>query len=233
MSGSRMRFLVLGQIDGDVEALEGALQQRVAPVDAVAVVGDLGAPWSKPATYRAVFRRLGGAGLPTFWVPGETDAPLAEYLSESANVEVAYPLTHGVHGTVASASNQVLVAGMGGAVEDDPKTIRIEEALLRYPAWEVEYRLKVLWEFDHPWCVLLFTTAPAHKGRGEAGSEVLAELIKTHNARLVVIPGEQSTELLGKTLVVRPGRAHRGEFAVADLHEQSVEFATVAPVATT
>jgi uncharacterized protein len=230
-SGTRLQFLVLGQIDGAVEALEGILQRRSATVDAVAVVGDLGAPWSKPETYRAVFRCLGATGLPTFWVPGETDAPLADYLGESANVEVGYPSLHGVHGTVASASDQVLVAGMGGRVEDDPATIRIEEALLRYPAWEVEYRLKVLREFDHPWCVFLFTTVPAHKGLGEGGSKVLAELIKTYNARLAVVPGEQSTELLGKTLVVRPGLAHRGEYAVADLHEQSAEFATVAHVA--
>lgn len=231
-SGGRLRFLVLGQIDGAVEALEGILRRRPARVDGVAVVGDLGAPWSKPETYRAVFRRLGGAGVPTFWVPGETDAPLANYLSESANAELAYPFLHGVHGSVASASDQVLVTGMGGLIEDDPETIRIEEALLRYPAWEVEYRLKVLREFDHPWYVLLFTTAPAHKGRGEPGSEVLAELIKTYNARMAVVPGEQSTELLGKTLVVRPGLAHRGEYALVDLHEPSVEFATVAHVAT-
>jgi uncharacterized protein len=227
-TGSRLRLLALGQIDGGVEVLESLLERCRERVDAIAVVGDLGAPWSKPETYRAVFRRLGSAGRPAFWVPGETDAPLAEYLIEAANAEIAYPFLHGVHGAVASASDQVLVAGMGGRIEDDPETIRIEEALLRYPAWEVEYRLKVLSEFDHPWRVFLFTTAPAHKGLGERGSEVLAQLIKTYNARLAVISGERSTEFLGKTLVVRPGVARRGEYALVDLHEQSVEHGTLA-----
>jgi uncharacterized protein len=221
-----MRVLALAQVDGVVEALDGVLQEAGADVDVVALVGDLTAPWSKPDTYRAIFKRLGAAGLPAFWVPGETDAPLYEYLSEAAGVEVAYPSLHGVHGTVAAASDQVLFAGMGGRIEDDPETIRIEEALLRYPAWEVDYRLKVLNELDHIWRVFLFTTVPAHKGLEEAGSKVLAELVKTYNPRLAVVPGEQSTELLGKTLVVRPGLAHRGEYAVAELHSGSVEFAT-------
>ena len=81
------------------------------------MVGDLGAPWSKPDTYRALFRALGESGLPAFWVPGQTDAPLGDYLRESSNMEVAYPLLRGVHGTAAIGPGHVLVAGMGGAVQ--------------------------------------------------------------------------------------------------------------------
>jgi Icc-related predicted phosphoesterase len=225
MTAGQMKVLALGQVDGAVDVLDEVLRKAAGEVDAVALVGDLGAPWSKADTYRAIFRKLGEAGLPAFWVPGETDAPLREYLSEAAGMEIAFPLLHGVHGTVAAASPQVLVAGMGGRIEDDTETLRVEEATLRYPAWEVDYRLKVLREFDHIWNVFLFTTPPAHKGLGEVGSEVLAELINTYRARLAIVPGEQSTETLGTTLVVRPGFAHRGEYAVAELHHGSVEFA--------
>jgi uncharacterized protein len=227
MSERRMQLLLVGGVEGDVDALERILRAGDGDVDAVVLVGDLCAAWSRPDTYRAVFKALGRAGLPAFWIPGETDAPINEYLSEAWNIETAYPRLHGVHGTAASASSQVVVAGMGGRIGDDPDTIRVEEALLRYAAWEVEYRLKVLQEFDQSWIVLLFTTAPAHKGRGEPGSEVLAELIKTYKARLAVVAGEQSTEFLGKTQVVRPGFARHGEYAIAELHHQSVAFATV------
>jgi Icc-related predicted phosphoesterase len=227
MTARQMRVLALGRVDGAVDALDEVLRRSTGEVDVVALVGDLGAPWSRADTYRAIFRKLGEAGLPAFWVPGETDSPLREYLSEAASMEIAFPFLHGVHGTAAAASPQVIVAGMGGRIEDDPETIRVEEATLRYPAWEVEYRLKVLREFDQIWNVFLFTTAPAHKGRGEAGSEVLAELINTYRARLAIVPGEQSTETLGTTLVVRPGFVHRGEYAVVELHQGSVEFAGV------
>jgi Icc-related predicted phosphoesterase len=113
---------------------------------------------------------------------------------------------------------------MGGEIRDDPDTIRDESALLRYPAWEVEYRLKVLHELKaHP-MVFLHTTSPAHKGLDLPGSDVLAELIKTYNPRVAVIAHDEPSEAqLGKTLVVSPGRLDRGNYAVVDLHARSVE----------
>jgi len=134
-----------------------------------------------------------------------------------------------VHGTVALGPGDVLFAGMGGEIADDPETIRAEEALVRYPGWEVEYRLKVIREFDAQEQVFLFTTPPAHKGLREPGSEVLAELIKTYNPRLVIVGGEEpAEEELGRTLVVCPGRLDRGHYAVVDLRTRSVEAATLA-----
>jgi Icc-related predicted phosphoesterase len=216
-------------IGGDVHRLEQLFEELPESADAVAVLGDLGAPWSKADTYRAIFRVLGEAKRPTFWVPGPTDAPLSDYLRESYNLEVAYPLLRGVHGTVALAPGDVLFAGMGGEIADDPQTLRAEEALLRYPGWEVEYRLKVIRDFDAPEQVFLFTTAPAHKGLHEPGSEVLAELIKTYNPRLAIVGGaEPAQEELGRSLVVCPGGLDRGDYALVDLHARSVEAATVA-----
>ena len=222
------RLLAAGPIGGATEALERLLGE-VDDVDAVVIVGDLGAPWSKPDTYRAIFRALGEAERPAFWVPGPTDAPLGDYLRESYNLEVVFPHLHGVHGTVALGPGPVLFAGMGGEIVDDPETVRIEEALLRYPGWEVEYRLKVIRELkDYP-KVFLFTTQPAHKGLHGPGSEVLAELIKTYNPRLVVVPGDGvAEERLAKTLVVCPGRLDQGQYALIDLHDLSVEAGAMA-----
>lgn len=223
--------LTIAGIRGAVEPLESLLAELPdTGADVVALVGDLGAPWSKADTYRAIFKTLGAAQVPAFWVPGPADAPIGVYMRESSNLEVVYPFLHGVHGTAAlGPGGHVLFAGMGGDIADDPDVIRVEEARLRYPGWEVEYRLKVINEFDADEKVFLFTTAPAHKGLHEPGSEVLAELINTHRPRLVLYAGEEPAQhQLGTSLVLCPGRFDHGEYALFDLHDRSVEFQVLA-----
>ncbi|MGZ4317303.1 MAG: heat-stable protein [Gaiellaceae bacterium] len=212
-------LLALGAIGGKLDSLEAVLDGLAGlGADAAAIVGDLGAPWSDWATYRGIFKALGSTGKPTFWVPGPTDAPVRKYLLESYNMEVAYPHLHGVHGSLALGPGSVLFAGIGGEIVDDPSTIRMEEALLRYPGWEAEYRLRMVGEFDGYAKVFLFTTPPAHKGLGTPGSQVLAQLIKTYNPRVAVVAGERPNESrLGKTFVVCPGRLDRGDYALIDL----------------
>ena len=164
MSRAIRNLLVAGNIRGELEPLKRLLARTPElGVDAIAVVGDLGAAWSKPDTYREVFRLLGESGLPTFWVPGPVDAPLGEYLSEAHNMEIVFPKLRGVHATAAQAG-QLLFTGMGGEIVNDPDTKRDEEAMLRYPGWEVEYRLKIIREFKDRQKVFLFTTSPAQKG---------------------------------------------------------------------
>jgi uncharacterized protein len=230
MSSRVRRLLATGPVNGATETLERLLgSPAAADADALAVVGDLGVPWSKGETYRAIFRSLGEAQRPAFWIPGPTDAPLAAYLRESYNMEVAFPQLHGVHGTVALAPGPVLFAGMGGEIVDDPEAVRMEEALLRYPSWEVEYRLKVIRELkDYP-KVFLFATQPAHKGLHGKGGEALAELIKTYNPELAIVAGDGvAEERLGKTLVVAPGRLDHGQYALIDLDDLSVEAGALA-----
>ena len=212
------QILAVGPINGNLGSLEAVLE-GVVPLGAdAAVVGDLGAPWSNAATYRSIFRTLGTSGTPTYRVPGITDAPVRRYLLESYNMEIAFSHLHGVYGTAALGPGPVTFAGMGGDIVDDPRTIRMEEALLRYPGWEAEYRLKALAELRDYAKVLLFTTPPPHKGLGTPGSRVLAELIKTYNPRLAVVAGERpGTTLLAKTHVVSPGRIDRGDYALIDL----------------
>ena len=81
-------------------------------------------------------------------------------------MEIAFPSLRGVHGAVTLAPGNALFAGMGGEVLDGPDTIRGEEFVVRYPGWEVEYRLKVIREFAVPDRVFLFATPPVDKGLG-------------------------------------------------------------------
>jgi Icc-related predicted phosphoesterase len=81
--------------------------------------------------------------------------------------------------------------------------------------------------------VLLLSTPPAHKGLGNDGSEVLAELVATYRPRLVVCGGERGSELLGRTPVVAPGSLGDGHYAIADLHSHEVRLEQLAAGART
>jgi Icc-related predicted phosphoesterase len=224
------RILAAGEPQGDVARLSQLMDQvDRTGADAVALVGNLTKEGGKLEDYRAIFKALGPPQVQTFWVPGPADAPLTHYLRESSNIETVYPFLHGVHGTVAlsrGSSGYVLFAGMGGEILDDPNTPRDEVRTLRYPAWEVEYRLKVLHEFAHEYeKVFMFVTSPAHKGLQRPGSQALAELIKTYNPRVVLVAGGDGVrqELLGTTRVVLTGSLTRGQYAVVDIQDRKAK----------
>jgi uncharacterized protein len=192
--------------------------------DALALLGDLGAE-GEVREYAAILRTVGRANIPAFYIPGPGDAPFGKYLREAHNTEVVFPSMHGVHGAFALAPGyQLLFAGMGGEIVDDPHHEREELERLSYPGWEVEYRLKILRELkDYP-KVFLFATPPAHKGLREGGSEVLAEVVKTYAPDLVLTGGEGfHGAQLGTSLVVSPGRSSEGEYTLVDLSEREAE----------
>jgi Icc-related predicted phosphoesterase len=226
MTGRIRRIAAAAAPRGDVHRLRMLIDLlNQGDADAFVLLGDLTGDESKPEDYRAVLKALGAARVPSYWVPGPTDAPLGAYLRESYNIEMALPLLHGVHGTLALAADYTLFAGLGGEIVDDPDAEREEQDALRYPGWEVEYRLKVLRELAHDYQkVFLFTTAPAHKGLDHPGSEVLAELIKTHRPRVALVAGGDGFghELLARTLVVFPGTIAAGEYALVDVHDRKV-----------
>lgn len=64
------------------------------------------------------------------------DAPVHDYLIEAFNLEVVFPSLHVVHGTFATAPGDLVFAGLGGEIVDDPDTLRAEEAPLGYPGWK-------------------------------------------------------------------------------------------------
>jgi Icc-related predicted phosphoesterase len=225
MSGRIRRLVAVADARGDADKLKRVVDDLDrSHADAIALVGDLAGDRDAREAYRAIFSLLGKARVQSFWVPGAHDAPIASYLRESYNTEMVFPFLHGIHGTIALSPDYLLLAGMGGEVVDDPDLAREEVDALRYPGWEVEYRLQVLRELSHDYeKVFLFSTAPAHKGLDQPGSEVLAELIKTHRPRAVVVSAGEGvrTELLARTLVVFPGSLAANEFAVVDVRERT------------
>jgi uncharacterized protein len=233
MSSQRVtRILCAAEPRGSASALERVIDLAGGrDVDAIALVGDLGDGHGSPEAYRAVFRAIGAAGMPAYWVPGPNDAPVGDYLREAHNIEVVFPFLHGIHGSAAFADAHVLCAGFGGEVSDDPDAPRDEIDRLAYPRWEPEYRLKLLRELDEHQLVMLLWTAPAHRRRGGRGSEVLAELVATYRPRLVVCAGDAGTEMIGRTPVVCPGSVADGHYAIADLQHREIELEQLAAAA--
>jgi Icc-related predicted phosphoesterase len=211
-----------------VEGLVAATEQH--DVDAIAVVGELSASGSAEG-YRALFHALAMTGRAAYWVPGPGDAPLGTYVREAHAIEAAHPTLHGVHGTGAlTPDGHVVVAGIGGEIDDNPGGEREEGERLRYPRLEAEYRLKVLDELGEHERMMLFWSRPAHRGLGVGGSETVAELVNTYRPRLVVCAGGRGTETLGKrSLVVAPGSLRDGHYAIVDLQSHDVELAQLAP----
>lgn len=196
-----------------------------AEADAIVMLGGLAPGESRGEAYRQLLKALARAHLPTFYLPGPEDAPLGDYLREAYNVEIVFPFMHGVHGGFAIGPGHVVFAGMGGDILDDPETSRDEAGRLRYPGWEVEYRLKPLGELKDYQKVFLFTTHPAHKGLHEEGSAVLAEMIKSYKPRLVLLSGPPSHERLGTSVVAGAGRLGEGEYTLIEFREGRVDAA--------
>jgi hypothetical protein len=226
MAGRLRTLFVLAEIRGRLDLFGRLLDKlRESDADAVAVVGDLGAPWSKPSVHRRALQMLAQTETPAFWVPGRWDGPLRAYLPESSSIELVHPSLHGIHGTAAVGPGDVLFAGMGGVIDDDPRTLAGENVLIHYPGFEVERRFKVIDAPDVQQKVFLFATPPAHKGLGTRGSEIVAEVVKTYRPRIVVVAGERAGQLsLGKTLVVCPGRAEIGWYGLVDVRARTVFF---------
>jgi uncharacterized protein len=223
------KILATSEPLGHLEELE-RLTKKVADTDAgaIAVLGSLASKSATPRAYGKLFKMLAETGLPTFYIPGPEDVPIDEYLREAANIELVYPFLRGVHGTFAMAPGYIVFTGLGGTVLDDPQMRRDELETLRYPGWEVEYRLKFLEELKDYQKVFLFSTPPEHKGFHEPGSATLATLIKTYKPRLVLVNGkEPKRELLGTSLVVMPGSLAEGNFSIIDLHQHAVETGRV------
>jgi Icc-related predicted phosphoesterase len=208
--------------DAAIAELIGAAEDL--DVQAIVIAGDLRGPRDDAHAYRGLLRALGASGLPAFWVPGVSDAPVADYLHEAYAMEQVFPSLHGVHGTAAFGPGHVLFAGFGGEVDDDPDGARDELAKLSYPRWEPEYRLKLLGELKDHELVLVLATPPAHKGLATGGSEALAELVGTHRPRVVVCGGERGVHTLGRALVVAPGRFEDGHYAIADVHARTADL---------
>jgi Icc-related predicted phosphoesterase len=150
-------------------------------------------------------------------VPGEQDVPERHVLPIATAQEWTERHLHCVHG-MPLVMGQVVVAGFGGRITEHEREV---EQALRYPGWEVKYRMAFLSQVDQPLLLLVFHHPPAQVRDlelGDAeGSEDVTELIGTWNPAVAVVAGPRSGQgIYARTTIVSPGRLDRGEYAVFD-----------------
>jgi Icc-related predicted phosphoesterase len=220
-----MRVLACAHLNGELDRLRD-LERAVDAErpELLVFAGNMLAPGraaekGAPRALHQVLHALAELPCHVAVVPGEQDAPERRVLPIETAGEWTERHLHCVHG-MHLPMGELAVAGFGGRVTEHE---RDNEASLRYPGWEVRYRMAFLSQVDQALLLLVFHHPPAQvrdldllDGDG-AGSEVVTELIGTWNPRVAVVAGARPGQgLYAKTVVVSPGQLDRGEYAVFD-----------------
>jgi Icc-related predicted phosphoesterase len=231
-----MKTLAFAHLNGRLELLD-QLSQAVdhERPDLVVFGGNAAGPGERDRerdarTFDATFRALGTLPCPVVLIPGEHDAPERAFLAASVSREWVERQLHAVHGAFALVQH-LAAAGFGGAITEGE---RETERVLRYPAWEVIYRMGFLRELDQQ-LLLVFHHPPAEmkaidlvEGK-HVGSAAVTELIGTWRPKVAVVAGESpGRETYGDTTVVSTGRFDQGHYALFDARSgRTVELKTV------
>ncbi len=231
-----MKTLAFAHLNGNLEALdqlrEAAATERP---DVIVFAGNATGPGDRQAdrdarTFDALFRTLADLPCPAVVVPGEHDAPERAFLAASVSRLWVDRQLHAIHGAFALVHN-FAAAGFGGAITEGE---RETEHALRYPSWEVLYRMAFLRQLEQP-LLLVFHHPPAEMkaidvvdGR-HMGQPAVTELIGTWRPKVAVVAGmEPGREEYGDTIVVSCGRFDQGQYAVFDARSgRTVEFKKV------
>jgi Icc-related predicted phosphoesterase len=229
-----MRILACAHLDGELDRLQDLrLVVEEERPDLVVFAGGLLAPGREGSTVARGLHRLlhGLAALPcaVAVVPGAADAPERRVLPVATAQEWTERNLHCVHGMLATIDD-LAVAGFGGDITERE---RETEVALRYPAWELRYRMAFLNRVEQP-LLLVHHHPPAQMheldvvdGR-HIGSQAVTEVVGTWRPRVVVVAGPRpAREMYASTVVVSPGRLDQGSYALFDaFHDRKVQFHT-------
>jgi Icc-related predicted phosphoesterase len=229
-------MLVMAHLNGRLDMLEQVLE-RGEEVDLALFAGSaLGDGDDAPRTYADLYSHLERLGIPTYCIPGEADAPERCYMAAAIGHESVGRHVSTVHSLQAETRRgEYVVVGFGGRITDDE---RDHERHLRYPGWELLWRLRLLSRID-PLPVLLLHHPPAGVqviDRDAAGASMghpaVTEAIATWHPRVAVCAGVRpGHEWVGDTLVASPGRLDCGEYAVVDLRDRTVRHEQISQAA--
>lgn len=249
--------LVISDLRGRLDVLEPLAERcRELGCEAVLVAGNLFSPglraeeWARaraegraPSAPEAALHQeeeknsqvldafldwLSKLNVPAFIIPGALDAPERLFVQGVADHSSISPRVTLVHRGFAELGTQHVVAGFGGRVTE---AVREFSWAVEYPAWEVEFGLEFLRQFDRRRILLLHSAPAGVPGSSGEPAAVLADLIKMHTPEVVVCapPGEEAGSIhIGTSLVVWPGRLDQGHYAIVDLHERVAVFGHLA-----
>lgn len=210
----------LAQAEPKWSALAEAVRYRQA--DAVIVTGNATPYGDDEESRLRLFHRmldwLATLGLPVYVIPGHADTPERAVLQAMLNHEIGTTRVQSVHGIPAFLDGEYVVCGFGGVLverAEDP------EAGLAYPLWRAEFALHVLRRLEQLRLLVL------HGGQS-ARPETAAHLIKEYAPRFAAVGGSKpGSRWAGDSLVVIPGAARDGRFALVDLVHRQAELLSV------
>jgi Icc-related predicted phosphoesterase len=218
---------IIGE-DVRTEAFRRAATKEEAPEMDIATLRAL--EDAAGAAYEEFFYKIGKLGVPVFVVPGYLDAPKRLYLQAALNHEIVQPNVYMVHQSFALPlqGQNLVVAGFGGGISDDYREDRFVHV---YPAWEAEFALDYLRNFEQE-LILVFHTPPVKgtlgkEGSANVGHSMIDHLIKTYRPVLAFCGNSrdgQGTAEIGTTLVIHPGLLQEGKYAIVDTRTKDVSF---------
>lgn len=253
-----MKILALSDVHGKMEMLRKVREAVPGAVDTIVFTGDIvkgkarGDEWLEAkaqgrqphphkrtieleaeedlSLYSEFFNLIRKWGVPTFFVPGNMDAPRQRYFESVLQSSADDDRIRCVHGLVAFLGD-LLISGTGGEITEES---REDFFVLQVPRWEAEYLMSFLRDFPDR-KIFLFHTPPIglldmDKGQHK-GSRVVNDLIEKHKPWLVFCGhahNSRGTEQIGESVAINPGSLKAGYFAIVDSETREVEFRTLA-----
>ncbi len=253
----RMKILALSDVHGGMERLQRVRDALSPAPEVIVFTGDIvrgkarGDEWLEAkargrdanrdketikreeqedlSLYHGFFEILRDWGIPTFFVPGNMDAPKRRYFEAVLRSCSGGGNMKCVHG-VPAFSHGFLVSGVGGEItEDDDEDFFV----LQVPRWEVEHCVSFLPDFRER-KILLFHTPPVgtldlDKGNHK-GSRVVNEIMERYKPWLAFCGhahNSRGKEKMSETVAINPGSLKAGNYALVDSETREVEFRNV------
>lgn len=249
-----MRILALSDVHGKMEMLRKLREVVRGPLDAIVFTGDIvkgkarGDEWLEAnaegrephpgkdaitaeaeedvSLYGEFFDLIRQWDVPTFYVPGNMDAPKRRYFEMVLQNCGADDKICCVHGSPAFF-HDFLITGAGGEITEEA---REDLFVLQVPRWEAEYLIRFVRDFPER-KVFLFHTPPVgivdmEEGQHK-GSRVVNELIERYKPWLVFCGhahNSRGKERIAESVAINPGALKAGNYALVDSETREVEF---------
>ena len=180
--------------------------------------------------YHVFYDYLRIIGLPSFLIPGNTDAPFGQYMRVCLCESAVGENQKLVHHSVVFFGDDFIIAGFGGEVTEQQ---REDYFVLQFPRWEVEHGLGIV-EHLQKTKILLFHTPPVgeldlDEGKHK-GSQVINDLIEKLKPEWVFCGHAHKArgkQIIGNSIVVNPGALKNRYYAIVDTETQEVELKTL------
>jgi Icc-related predicted phosphoesterase len=177
--------------------------------------------------YEEFYGSLNDLNIPVVTIPGNMDAPEERFFSQVLNFTLYSDNIHVVQESLVKVEKYI-IGGFGGEITESSKETFF---VLQYPRKEVEFGIRRI-KFIKGAKILLFHTPPVGnvvdmEDNTHRGTSVVNDIIKEIKPALVFCGHAHKAkgyEMVSNTLVINPGALKKGNFAIVESEEMSVEL---------